>query len=334
MFPAIKVPKERAEEVRKRAERIGAKDRSRLITVDGDYVMIPILEEFVDEFREFELVEEKPLFAKKRNLRDFLKNKIPKELHEHIPRAYKILGEIIVLKIPEEISSYSSEIGEALLEIHPNCKAVWRDFGKFGALRKPKLEFIAGKQVTETIKLENGCYFKFDVTRVMFSLGNQYEKLRVAKLVGRGEVVIDMFAGIGYFCIPIAKYSDAARIYAIEINPDSYRYLLENLRLNSVDNVVPILGDSKFVTPEGIANRVIMGHINCHDFLEVAINALDERGFIHYHEAVPLAIKNRPVERLKKVAMRLGKKVDVLGFRKVKNYSPGVIHAVVDAYLW
>ncbi len=336
MFLAIKVPKNKAEEVRKRIERIGAKDKERLITVEGNYVVIPILEEFAEEFSEFEIIEqENPLFARKRRLGDILKGGIPQELYRHIPRAYKILGDVILVKLPDEISAYSREIGEALLELHPNCKSVWRDLGKSGALRKPKLEFLAGDaNAKETIKLENGCLFKFDVTKVMFASGNQHEKMRVAKLIEEGEIVVDMFAGIGYFSIPIAKHSKAEKIYAIEINPDSYFYLLENMKLNAIDNIIPILGDSKHVTPERVADRVIMGHINCHEFIEVAMKALKNSGYIHYHEAVPLAVKNRPIERLKRAAERMDKKIEILNFKKVKNYSPGVIHAVVDVFVY
>jgi len=88
------------------------------------------------------------------------------------------------------------------------------------------------------------------------------------------------------------------------------------------------------VTPEGVADRVIMGHIFCHEFLPVAIKALKEDGgIIHYHESVPEVVINRPIERVKKACEKLGKNVKILNFRKVKNYSPGVLHVVVDAYV-
>lgn len=338
-FLAIKVPKSRAESVRKRAEKIGAKDRRRLITVDRDYVIIPILEEFAKEFDEFDIIEQKnPVFARKKRLEDILRERLGEEFVEkqhHVPKAYKILGDIILVKLSDDVASFAKEIGKALLEIHPNCRSVWRDFGKRGVLREPKLEFLAGDPgARETVKLENGCFFKFDITKIMFSPGNQYEKIRVAKLIEEGETIVDMFAGIGYFSIPIAKHSKAGKIYAIEINPNSYLYLLENLRLNAVKNVIPILGDSRFVTPEEVADRVIMGHINCHEFIGVAIRALKGEGSIHYHETVPLRVKDRPVKRLRRAAESLGKKIKILNFRKVKNYSPGVIHAVVDGYVW
>jgi tRNA wybutosine-synthesizing protein 2 len=331
---AIKVPKEEAETVRKRAEAIGAKDKSRLITVEGDYVLIPILEGYENEF-DYEIVAQRnPLFAREKDIDEILKNMIPDELRRFIPKSYKVIGEVILVKLANELSDYGREVGEALLRIHPNCKSVWRDSGKEDMLRKPRLEFLAGDEsYTETVKLENGCYFKLDVKKVMFSTGNQFEKIRIARLVQDGEVVVDMFAGIGYFSIPVAKLSGARKIYSIEINPDSYYYLLENIRLNEVRNIVPVLGNAMHVTPEGIADRVIMGHVFCENFIEVAIRALRDNGYIHYHESVPLAVKARPIKRLKDAAKKAGKKIEIENFRKVKNYSPGVIHVVVDAYL-
>ncbi len=331
---AVRVPKIEAEKVRKFAEKIGAKDKSRLIVAKGDYVEIPIYDGYEEHFKDYEIIEqENPVFAKKTDLYEILKEKIPRDLWNFIPRRYKIVGDMIMIKIPDELERFKHLIGQELLKIHPRCKAVWRDKGKEGMLRKPNVELVAG-QGSVTIHKENGCLFKLDVTKVMFSVGNQGERMRMAKIVRDGEIVVDMFAGIGYFSIPIAVHSKPKRIYSIEINPDSYEFLLENIRLNDVNCIVPILGDSMHVTPEGIADRVIMGHIFCHEFLPVAIRALrEDGGVIHYHESVPEVIINRPIERIKKACEKLGKKVKILNFRKVKNYSPGVLHMVVDAYV-
>ena len=330
---AVRVPKLKAEEVRRFAERIGAKDKDRYVVCRGDYVEIPIYDGFEKYFKGYEIVEqENPVFAPKSDLFELLKNKIPKELWDYIPRRYKIVGDVILIKIPKELEEYKKLIGETLLKVHRRCKSVWRDLGKEGMMRKPKVELIAGEG-SETVHRENGCLFKLDVTKVMFSVGNQGERMRVVKLVGEDEIVVDMFAGIGYFTIPIAVHTKARRIYAIEINPDSYHYLLENVEINNVENVIPILGDSMHVTPEGVADRVIMGHINCHEFLPKAIKALKGDGYVHYHETVPEVILERPIERVKRACELLGREVKIEGFRKVKNYSPGVVHVVVDAYI-
>ena len=80
--------------------------------------------------------------------------------------------------------------------------------------------------------------------------------------LGKGEIVVDMFAGIGYFSIPMAVHSKPEKIVSIEINPESFNYLKENLRLNRVEDIIsPVLGDCSTAAPEGIADRVIMGYM-------------------------------------------------------------------------
>ncbi len=327
---AIRVKKSEAEGVRKWLEKIGAKDRKRLIVSCGDYVEIPIIDEF-DPPPEFQVVIQKnPVFSESKNLLDLLSDDIPPEKLQSIPRRYKIIGDLILIKLPSDLYTYRREIGSALLKIHRRCRAVWLDSGKEGMIRKPRVELIAGKG-SETIHRENGVMFRLDVTKVMFSPGNLNERIRISRF-GRGEVVVDMFAGIGYFSIPMAVHSSPEEITAIEINPDAFHYLRENIELNHVeDKVIPVLGDSMEKTPENYADRVIMGHLFSHKFLPVAIKAIRKRGIIHYHEGVPERILERPAERIKRTARELGRKVKIRDFRKVKNYSPGVWHVVVDA---
>lgn len=330
---AIKVPRKQAEKVRRYAEEIKAKDKKRLIVQKDDFVEIPIYDEYESYF-DHEIVEQQsPLFAKEYDLAKILRREVPSHLLSFIPRKYKIIGDIIMIKIPPELGEYKKKIGEILLSIHPRCKSVWEDKGKRGMLRKPEVELISGEG-SETIHREGGCYYKLDVTQVMFSPGNLAERIRAGRTVKDGEVVVDMFAGIGYFSIPAAVHGHPKRIYSIEANPRSYKHLLENIKLNKADRIVPILGNSMFITPQGVADRVFMGHINSQDFLPVAVRALKEKGFIHYHESTPEAVLDRPLERVKRAADNEGKEAKIDGFKKVKHYSPGVLHVVVDASIY
>lgn len=328
---AVRVRKEKAEEVRRLAEKLKAKDKRRLIKSIGEFVEIPILDGYEEFFKDYEIVEQlSPFESPKKEFFELLEAQIPKELHKYLPTGYKIVGDLAIVKLREEIGEYAKEIGKAILLSNPRLKAVWRDLGKEGMLRKPKVELLAGYG-SETIHVESGCIFKLDITKTMFSLGNQHERQRIAK-DSEGEVVVDLFAGIGYFSIPIAK--KAEKVYAIELNPDAYRYLLENIKLNRLRNVIPILGDSMFLTPEGVADRVVMGHIFCQDFIETAIKALDQGGILHYHESTPLKVLWRPIMRVQRACKNLGKECKILNLRRVKNYSPGVVHVVVDALIY
>ena len=199
-----------------------------------------------------------------------------------------------------------------------------------GTKREPVYNIIYGSE-TETINKENGCLFKLDLAKVMWSKGNNNERLRIAKLVEDDEVVLDMFAGIGYFSIPIGVHSNAKKIYSIEINPNSYFYLNENIKLNKLDNVTPILGDCKIHAPKYKADRIVMGYVKTtHHYLDVAINCLNEGGILHYHETVPEKLmKTRPVDRI--ISQADNRDVEILKINKIKKYAPGVEHVVVDA---
>ncbi len=79
-------------------------------------------------------------------------------------------------------------------------------------------------------------FFKLDLAKVMWSKGNNNERIRIARLVEDDEIVLDMFAGIEYFSVPIAKFSNAKQVIPIEINPNSYFYSNENIKLNKLTN--------------------------------------------------------------------------------------------------
>ncbi len=168
----------------------------------------------------------------------------------------------------------------------------------------------------------------------MWSKGNNNERLRIAKLVQDGERVIDMFAGIGYFSIPIGVHANASEVISIEINPNSYHYLCENIRLNKLDNITPVLGDCMIETPKYRADRILMGYVKTtHHYLKVAIDSLNEGGILHYHETVPeKLIDTRPIERIKSVAKN--RDVELLKINRIKKYSPGVWHVVIDARIY
>lgn len=199
-----------------------------------------------------------------------------------------------------------------------------------GTKREPVIKLLYGED-TETINKENGCLFKLDLKKVMWSKGNNNERIRIAKLVEDNETVIDMFAGIGYFSIPIGVHSNAKQVYSIEINPNSFHYLKENIKLNKINNIIPLLGDCMDITPEYSADRIIMGYVKTtHHYLKTAIDSLNKGGVIHYHETVPEKLMDtRPINRIKEVAGV--RSVEFLKLNKVKKYSPGVFHVVCDA---
>jgi len=152
-------------------------------------------------------------------------------------------------------------------------------------------------------------------------------------VVADGERVLDAFAGIGYFALPMARAG--ARVTAVERNPAAFEYLLENAVRNGVtERIHAYRGDNREVVPglhDGF-DRVVMGHYDAHESLEAVLPALDAGGTVHLHEATPCyLVPGRPVGRLEDAAETAGRSVAVEDVRRVKGYSEGVDHVVVDA---
>ena len=256
---------------------------------------------------------------------------------ELLPANKQKIGDILIVSIPASLSHKKTEIGQLLLRMDEKARLVLNDSGIAGQFRIPTREFICcrpgASDSFEVIHKENGCRFQLDVSKIMFSKGNLEEK-RILAADCSGETIADMFAGIGYFSVPIAVHSKPKKIIAIELNPVSYGYLCENIRLNGVQDVFePILGDCRTLTPENVADRVLMGYVGTtHEYLEAGIRAVKKKGgILHYHETVHLKdFPERPIARMTEAAEKCGKKATVLESRKVKKYSPGVYHIVID----
>ncbi|MDD3247242.1 MAG: class I SAM-dependent methyltransferase family protein [Methanosarcina sp.] len=342
MYRTIRVPLEKGEEARREVITADLFDDTRKIrklqTEKGTFLEIPVTEAAGEKIGHFPVTEqENPEFREKTwALKEYLKDSFSEAELARVPSGWQVLGDIVIISIPESLNEKKLLIARALLSMYPKCRSVVRDFGIEGQFRQPIRELLLGTS-TETVHKEHGCFFKQDVTKVMYSKGNLDERKRMSKL-GQGEFVVDMFAGIGYFSIPMAVHAQPKKIISIEINPESFAYLKENVRLNHVEDIItPVLGDCSQAAPEGEADRVIMGYVGTtHHYLEQAIKALKKSGgVLHYHETVPENLaRARPEERITKAAGRLGKKVEILATRRIKKYSPGVLHVVVDARIF
>jgi tRNA wybutosine-synthesizing protein 2 len=160
------------------------------------------------------------------------------------------------------------------------------------------------------------------------------ERARLPPLVKPGETIIDMFAGIGYFSLPLGRSSPARRIYSIELNPDSFRFLKENIKLNKLEGkVIPVLGDCRKVKLPEKADRVIMGYFPRTDkFLPAAFSFLKPDGIIHYHDTFK---REELWEKSEKILREHSRKRGFYPIRMekrvVKQYAPWVFHVVVDA---
>lgn len=259
---------------------------------------------------------------------------IPQSLLDLLPKRWEKIGNVLVLKLDEKLINYEKEIGKAYAEIL-HVKTVLHEKGAIsGVYRKPNVKHIFGLKNTEVMHIENGVRYKLDVSTIMFSSGNMDERLRMANISKPNEIVVDLFAGIGYFTLPMAVYSKPHKIFSCEINPISYEYLCQNIVLNHVTSQVePILGDNRVVAPKNVADRVVMGYFDeTERYLPVAFGCLKNGcGIIHYHTICSdTKFPDQPFQSVEHIAKSYGVDVSLLTSKGIKSYAPGVIHGVLD----
>jgi tRNA wybutosine-synthesizing protein 2 len=258
----------------------------------------------------------------------------------NLPRGFQTIGDVAIIKLNPDLLGKKKLIADKYLELLPSVKSVYLNSGRVkGQFRTPeRIEYLTGVKNSIIKHKEHGVLYKFDFTKIMFSMGNLSERKILATLVKEGEVIVDMFAGIGYFSLPIAKHSKPKKIYSIEINPESFKYLTENIKLNHFEDIItPIIGDSKIevvkLSKSGIkADRVIMGVFPApKDFITDALTLAKDRGTVYHYEGV--ADKEDFISLFndfEKIAGRSSFKCTLLRKRFVKSYGPGLYHTVFD----
>jgi tRNA (guanine37-N1)-methyltransferase len=257
-----------------------------------------------------------------RGEREKLRNRLRKTLSKFLQpyelacvyNSYDILGDIAILRLSDEARKHSQTIAKAVMSVHMNVKTVLAQISPVGGdFRLRKLEYVTGENKTSTIHKESGCLFSVNVEECYFSPRLFYERMRIAKQVGKGEVVVNMFAGVGCFSIVIAKHSDVEKVYSIDINPAAIQNMQENVRLNMVyGEVVPIFGDAKEVVKKRlrhVADRVLMPlPEKALEYLPYAVLALQKNGgWIHHYDFEHARKSEDPIMKVKlKVAEKLG----------------------------
>jgi len=271
---------------------------------------------------------------------DFLEDKLPHNLLAYIPRAIDFVGDIAIVEIPLELSTYKNEIGEAILKAHKQTYTVLAKSGAVeGVYRLRDFEIIAGVKKTATVYKEYGCIYHVDVAKAYFSPRLSNEHNRVASQVKTGETVVDLFAGVGPFAIQIAKKQKNVRVYAVDVNPDAVSLLKRNVAVNRTEKqVVPILGDARQVVKEqlsGKADRVIMNlPETALDFVDVTCEALKPKGGImHYYDFAKVSDPLETVKvRLIKAMKQNNRHVkNIILAKTVRDVAPYAWQVVVDA---
>jgi tRNA (guanine37-N1)-methyltransferase len=224
-------------------------------------------------------------------LKKALENVLTEKESDELISAFDQIGEIIIVRIPDSLLSKKEVIGNALLDQVKIVRSVFYQASAVeGNFRTRELEILAGEDNTETEYKEFGCRFRVDVKNAFFSPRLSTERERIANLIQNGEVMTNMFAGIGMFSIMAAKKKKCT-VYSLDINPVASKLCDTNIGLNKLaGEVISINGDASEIINSQLMNKsdrtLMLLPERSDEFLESAINTTKDGGIIHYYSHI------------------------------------------------
>jgi tRNA (guanine37-N1)-methyltransferase len=255
--------------------------------------------------------------------------------------SYERLGDVAI--VDEDDPDRAAAIADAVLASDLPVRAVLDRASKVKGDHRVRDWTVLGtaadrddRSATETTHREYGFEYRLDLSEVYFSPRLATDRHRVAEGVTAGEHVVDMFAGVGPFAVPMA--ARGATVVGVDLNPAAVEYLRENARRNGVDErVTAIQGDVRDVAGDYAdwADRIVMNLPHSADeFLESAVALAGDDCVLHYydiqHEDDPFG----PGERaIRAAAEPAGYDVDVCTRHVVRSYAPHELNVRIDVRL-
>jgi len=269
-------------------------------------------------------------------LKKALESVLSSKESEQIYSAFDQIGDIIVIRIPDSLLSKKRVIGETLLQKVKTAKSVfYQSSDVSGDFRTRELELLAGQDKTQTEYKELGCRFIVDVEKVFFSPRLSAERERIAKLVKEGEIVVNMFGGIGMFSIIVAKKKNCT-VYNIDINPLASKLCEKNININKLlGKAISINGDASDIIRERLVNvsdrTLMLLPERSDEFVDSAILCTKDGGIIHYYSHIHADKKKVASKLSEKHFLEIAKtKSEILDSKIVRAIGPRYYQTVVD----
>lgn len=166
---SVKVPLKELNNTRKKLMEKQLMNMDYKIKTQDDYGFIPIN---TQDFKcDYEIVDVE-LEAMKRypkNISELLKDDLTSKEIEDLKTSFDIIGDIVIVEIPENLEEKKSKIGKATLEFTKRKSVYMKKSAIHGTIRIRDLELIAGENDPITIHKEHGTRLKLNVEEVYFS---------------------------------------------------------------------------------------------------------------------------------------------------------------------
>ena len=320
----LKVDRKDGERIRKAIVEAGVFDRSRKICADASHIFLPVMK--IDESLAAKLGR---IGHFERILISFLpeeKTFSPEDILGFRP-SFEVVGDIAMIEDRD-----AERVAAALMSTSKSIKAVIAPVSDVeGEYRTRRFRHVAGEARTVTLHRENGLRYRVDLEGAYFTPRLGTERQRIARQVSPGDVVLDMFAGVGPFSLLLAK--KGAEVIAVDKNPVAVKYLRENALLNKIKNIEIIEGDAAEIARrfEGQADHVIMNlpH-SASAFLIPAMRAAKTQGTVHYYCIAPEEDLYKDEALIRIASDEIGLEVEVLYKETVRSYAPHRYNVVID----
>ncbi|XP_023937071.2 tRNA (guanine(37)-N1)-methyltransferase [Bicyclus anynana] len=154
--------------------------------------------------------------------------------NEEVVSGFSQIGHIIHLNLRDHLLDYRSLIGQVLIDKINTCRTVVNKSNIIdNTYRNFSMEVIAGEEDFLVTVKENRCNFKFDFSKVYWNPRLCKEHERILELIKPGDILFDVFCGVGPFAVPAAKKK--CRVFANDLNPESFKWLNHNAKQNKVN---------------------------------------------------------------------------------------------------
>ncbi|VVB84079.1 tRNA (guanine(37)-N1)-methyltransferase Trm5b [uncultured archaeon] len=243
-------------------------------------------------------------------------------------RSYDVLGNIAFVKFPEKFKiKDKKKFAEKILKEQKGIRTILEKKENIkGRLRKLSTNYIAGEKTKEVLYKENGCVFRFNIDKTYFSPRLSNERMEIASMIKKGDLVLVMFAGVAPFSIVIAKNSQAKKVYSNELNREANKYAELNIKLNKLkDKVELVNGDIKKVAPK-IKQKfdvIVMPRPQLKDsFLKEAFKLSKKGTRIYYYDFCRVEEINLIADKIREEAKKAGKKIEILNVKRAGEIAP------------